>query len=329
MNNPLLSICVSIHNTGLLLERCIKSLVNQTYSNIEIILVNNGSTDNSIDIMKLYSEQYPKIIKFFSQEDKGLSQGRQRGVDESTGVYIGFVDSDDYIEPNMYAEMMENALCNNADIVECKAIKDNVILGQGKIGIFDSKIELSNFLRYGSPMPMLWSRIYKRELFNGKYLPLPSFYVNNEDIFALPCLLAKSRNIFYLNRVFYHYTTDNENGVMKMVTSKKKRSERIIDNRIKTLYAVDHFEQYLKINELEYSPKTDVLIYKKNTILGFLTKKIVGFPMKAKIQTVINIFGFKTKKKLYRFIKNNLCDSKTDKLIKIIGVHLFLIIYRR
>ena len=328
-NSPLLSICVSIHNTAKYLSRCLESLLKQTYSNFEIILVDNGSTDNSLKIMEDYSFKYPRIIKVFSQEDKGLSQGRQRGVNESHGIYIGFVDSDDYIEPEMYELMIDALQKEHADIVECKAIKENLIIGQTKKGLFESRDELSKYLKYGSPIPMLWSRVYKRELFISGFSPLPAFYVNNEDIFALPCLLAKSNKIFYLDIPLYHYMTDNQQGVMNSLGSNKNLVSKKIENRKKTLYAAEHFEAYLNLNSISYLPKKDLLIYKKNIIVNFLTKKIDGCSKKEKYMIVFDVFGFNSKKELYIFIKSNLSDSKIDRVIKIIGPALFLLLYRR
>ena len=101
MNNNLISIIVPVYNVSEYLPRCLDSLINQTYKNIEIILVNDGSTDNSLEICKKYAEKDLRI-KVIDKENGGISSARNTGIAEASGEWIGFVDSDDYIEPCTY-----------------------------------------------------------------------------------------------------------------------------------------------------------------------------------------------------------------------------------
>ncbi|MGL6105767.1 glycosyltransferase family 2 protein [Romboutsia sp.] len=94
MNNKKISVIVPVYNVEKYLERCLNSLLNQTYKNLEIILINDGSTDSSEEIRKKYSKQDEKI-KFISQENKGIAETRNVGIKNSTGEYIAFLDSDD------------------------------------------------------------------------------------------------------------------------------------------------------------------------------------------------------------------------------------------
>ncbi|WP_313567197.1 glycosyltransferase, partial [Empedobacter sp.] len=87
MNEIKISICISVHNTGKYLRRCLDSVVEQTIREKEIILVNNGSTDDSLEIMKNYRQKFPHLIRIINQEDKGLAQGRQTGVNNAKGEY--------------------------------------------------------------------------------------------------------------------------------------------------------------------------------------------------------------------------------------------------
>lgn len=106
MENPLLSIIVPVYNVEKYLDQCISSIINQTYKNIEIILVNDGSTDDSQKICEKFAEGNPKIV-YISQTNQGVARARKNGTEIANGKYIGFVDADDYIEPDMYQKLME------------------------------------------------------------------------------------------------------------------------------------------------------------------------------------------------------------------------------
>lgn len=106
MENPLLSIIVPVYNVEKYLDQCISSIINQTYKNIEIILVNDGSTDDSQKICEKFAEGNPKIV-YTSQTNQGVARARKNGTEIANGKYIGFVDADDYIEPDMYQKLME------------------------------------------------------------------------------------------------------------------------------------------------------------------------------------------------------------------------------
>lgn len=113
MNNnmmPKVSVCISVYNTSHLLPRCLDSVVTQSLKEIEVILVNNGSTDNSLQIMEEYQQRFPEMIKIFSQEDRGLAQGRQSGINNAMGEYITFLDADDYVTEDAYEKMYTTAI---------------------------------------------------------------------------------------------------------------------------------------------------------------------------------------------------------------------------
>lgn len=116
--NDLISIIVPVYNVEKYLNKCIDSIINQTYKNIEIILVDDGSTDNSGKICDEYLLRDSRI-KVIHKNNGGLSSARNEGINISSGEYIGFVDSDDWVEPNMYEEMYKKILYSNADIVDC------------------------------------------------------------------------------------------------------------------------------------------------------------------------------------------------------------------
>ena len=125
------SVIVPIYNTAKYLNKCIDSILNQTEKDIELILVNDGSTDNSEDIINNYKD---KRIKYISKKNEGIGKTRNRGIKEAKGKYLMFIDSDDYISSNCVEVMFGNAIKNNADIVISNFYKD-----------YDGKLEKINY----------------------------------------------------------------------------------------------------------------------------------------------------------------------------------------
>ena len=117
MNNPKISIIVPIYNVEDYLPRCIESICQQTYKNLEIILVNDGSTDNSSNICNLYAQKDDRILVIHKQNG-GLVTARKEGLRVSSGDFVGFVDGDDYIEPDMYDNLLRVILDKHADVVD-------------------------------------------------------------------------------------------------------------------------------------------------------------------------------------------------------------------
>ena len=122
--NPLISIIVPIFQTEKYLEKCILSIIFQSYHNLEIILIDDGSTDTSPDICDKYVAMDPRV-KVIHQKNTGLSQARNVGLRQASGDYIGFVDSDDWIEPNMYEVLMSALKITDADIAICNNIVES------------------------------------------------------------------------------------------------------------------------------------------------------------------------------------------------------------
>ena len=115
---PKVSVIVPVYNVEKYIDKCLKSLVNQTLSDIEIIVVNDGSTDNSETIIKQYLEKYQNKIKYVIKQNGGLSDARNYGMKFATGEYIAFLDSDDYVDNTIYEKMYNKATEEQCDFVE-------------------------------------------------------------------------------------------------------------------------------------------------------------------------------------------------------------------
>ena len=158
------SVIVPVYNVEKYLEKCLDSLVNQTLKEIEIIVVNDGSPDNSQKIIDKYTKKYQNI-KAYIKENGGVSDARNFGISRATGEYIGFVDSDDYVSLDMYQKMYNKAKEGNFDIVVCDL---NYVYEDGRCVRIRSKIEkdTTNIKKtYVNMYPCVWNKIYKRKLF--------------------------------------------------------------------------------------------------------------------------------------------------------------------
>lgn len=208
----MISIVVPIYNVEKYLVKCIESITAQTYRNLEIILVNDGSTDSCGKICDVYAER-DKRIKVIHKANGGLSDARNAGIEAAEGYYIGFVDSDDYINVNMYerlinimnADNSQIAVCNfslvyeetEKNIYEDKNFDNNNLLIDNK----DKLVEYCMKSNYDA-FTVAWNKLYKRELFNGIRYPKGKIH---EDVFTTYKLLYKAEKISYTKNAMYYY----------------------------------------------------------------------------------------------------------------------------
>lgn len=299
---PVVSICISVHNTEKWLPRCLDSLVCQTLNNIEIIIVNNGSTDSSEDIMHKYHERYPNNkFTIVSQEDKGLAQGRQTGVNHATGEYVTFIDADDYVFPNTYKRMYDCAITNNCDIVEIQTFREGKVLSSPYIGLHDSHEILKDFFLGKGVLLMLWLRMYRRSLFTESIFP--SLYTNNEDNFVLPCLLYRGSSIYFINEPLHVYSTDNENAIMLKLITNKKMTDKLFYARKQALKSLPHIEQFIGFNILQNLYPVEYIQYKRRCVQTFINQYISRYWLNQRLDAVIETLGFEQRKDVIFFLK--------------------------
>lgn len=209
MNNKI-SIIVPIYNVEKYLKASIISLMEQTYQNIEIILVDDGSTDQSGEICDYYSRQ-DRRIKVIHQNNKGLAAARNRGICAATGEYIGFVDPDDWIELTMYEELLKAMQKDDADISMCDyayeydgvsehnvrkkpSLKPEIFTGKDAI----KRLFLNNTFFY----IIVWNKLYKRTLWDG--IKFPNGYMH-EDEAVIHRLFGNCNKIVTVPSELYHY----------------------------------------------------------------------------------------------------------------------------
>lgn len=212
-----ISVIVPAYNSESTIERCLKSLIKQTYNNMEIIVINDGSTDKTDEIIRrIVAENFDKI-KYISRENKGIGFTRNEGLKNATGDLIGFTDSDDFVEPDMFEKMFLKMTESNADIVICNYnvcnlnSKNKVDIKLPNIVSFDDYPQIINKIDFAP-----WNKLYKKELFNDVFFPENLKY---EDLNTIIKVFSKSKKIVKLNDYLYNYLI-NLNGETVTINDK-------------------------------------------------------------------------------------------------------------
>lgn len=201
------SVIVPVYNVEKYLTKCLHSLVNQTLQEIEIIVVNDGSTDQSQTIIDQFSTDFSSKIKAYNKENGGLSDARNFGIDKCTGDYIGFVDSDDFVTPTMFEEMYALATKHEAEIVICNLQKvdeeGKITQKLTQIPNMPEKIDLeSNFSVFSDISYFACNKIFKWDLFEYHRFKKG---IHFEDIELIPQLLLQCKTIAQTQNFHYQY----------------------------------------------------------------------------------------------------------------------------
>ena len=215
-----ISIIVPIYNAGEYLERCLDSLIHQTYKNIEIILVNDGSTDNSLDICKNYGKKDHRIY-VVDKENEGVAVARNIGISKATGAYIGFVDPDDWVEEGMYQSLYETIKYYHYPICMCNYSKDdkkNIIAKKLKIKANSLKREeviekiITNMIGVDDIIPHMdyimgsvWRCLYEKDFLDKHGLRFEKGITIMEDLVFNIQAFLKSEGLCIDHGVWYHY----------------------------------------------------------------------------------------------------------------------------
>ena len=187
---PIISVIVPIYNSRIHLHTCIQSIIAQTFSDIEIILVNDGSTDNSGEICNQFAEQDPRII-VIHKENGGVSSARHAGLAIARGKYIGFVDNDDWLELDMYEFLHNLIIEHDADIACCamKVVQVGIQVApppaDGKIFIYNKDEAVRAILTDKEVQSYVMDKLFKRELFEGFISPDDPYHQDYASTFLL------------------------------------------------------------------------------------------------------------------------------------------------
>lgn len=218
---PKVSIIVPVYNVENYLAKCLTSLVNQTLQSIEIIVVNDGSKDNSELIIQEYLEKFPNKLKAYQKENGGLSDARNFGLDKAIGEYVGFVDSDDFVKKTMFEEMLFLAEKHKAEMVICNIQKvdesGNITQKLTQIPNMPEKIRLKdNFSVFSDLSYFACNKLFKKELFAHKKFKKG---IHFEDIQLVPQLLLECTIIAQTQNFHYQYL-ERTDSISKTHTEK-------------------------------------------------------------------------------------------------------------
>lgn len=226
---PKLSIIVPVYNSGKYLYKCINSLLSQTLDDIEIILIDDYSVDNSLNIVTNYQKLYPEKIKVLrNYENKGAGYSRNKGLIIAAGEYIGFIDSDDHIEPDMYEKMYVTAINNNDDIVvtnmDLKYLGFDLSFLSRKCPNEQKRFDIREHKEYlVSTKPSCCNKIYRRELLKEESFPEDLKW---EDYPFTLNIISKSTMVECLDDTSYHYRI---NMFGTTCTDLRKVNRRMLD----------------------------------------------------------------------------------------------------
>ena len=242
---PKVSVIVPFYNVEKYIEKCLETLVNQTLDDIEIILVNDGSKDKTVDIVEKYKEMYSNKIVYLEKENGGLSDARNYAISYARGEYIAFLDSDDYVETNMYKEMYEIAQKENSDMVECNFIWEYPNKTRIDIGTtYNNKHEMIEKIRV-----VAWNKLIKREILEKSKVQFPKGY-RYEDVEFTYKLIPFLEKVSFCKTPMVHYV-QREGSISNV---QNKRNAEIFD-------VMEHVMDYYKENNLyeEYYQELEYL----------------------------------------------------------------------
>lgn len=248
MTMPKISVIVPVYNTEKYLKKCLDSLVNQTLQEIEIIVVNDGSKDNSQVIINSFKEKFPQI-KSYQKPNGGLSDARNFGIQKSTGEFLAFVDSDDFVDFTMFEKMYNLAKKYDAEIAVCDLEKVNEkgesFRNMPQSPQLPEKIDLKkDFAFFGEFECFACNKIYKRKLFENEEFKKGLHF---EDIELIPQLVLKSTVIAKINRPYYKYF-ERQDSISRTHTKKGLDVFSAIGNVMDSFYnsKYRHFECEMK-----------------------------------------------------------------------------------
>lgn len=249
--SKLISVIIPVYNVEKYLEKCVKSVINQTYKNLEIILVDDGAKDNSGAMCDELAKLDDRIIVIHKQNG-GLSDARNHGLNIAKGEYIGFVDSDDYIAEDMFETLYNTIVENEADIsiVSFYEMYNNKLIGgrdSGNLEIFNKLEAMKELLIDTKIQSYAWNKLFKRELFSDLKFPTGK---NFEDIATTLLLFEKCERVALLEKPKYYYLR-RDDSIVGVRNSKTYTDylEVILD---KYLYLKDKYPEIELYNAYNY-----------------------------------------------------------------------------
>ena len=318
----MVSIIIPVYNVEEYIEECLESILAQTYKDIELLVVDDGSTDNSLGLIRGYENKFKKI-RIFTQQNKGVSEARNLTLNYASGEFVLYIDPDDFLEPVMIEKMVNKAQKYNSDITICGYYlyysKDNANNKIFTYGINESKslssLEVIDMMLNYKLQGQLWNKLFKKELLiNNNFKFEPGRYI--QDIFPVFKAVLKSNNIIFVDEPLYYYR-------QRMSSTVNKKSKKLAEDYFHAMYSIMNYikEENVKVNKDSYVAFRTIVLsnfiamytnYKKDNVykdfynseFKKLDIKINEFisinniPLKDKLRVVL------WKIRIFNFIKN-------------------------
>lgn len=271
-NDPIVSYIIPVYNVEKYLERCINSLLEQTYSNIELVLVDDGSTDESGKICNQYAEKYPNI-QVYHLKNGGASLARKYGLEKSKGDFVAFVDSDDTVDIRLTELLMKALKVSGLQIAVCDVSKkiDNEISWEKAVNseevvtILENSVLMERFFHYD-----FWGmvgKIYHRSVFQSIYFPKATI---NEDYVVMVQLFTKYQRVAYVPQSLYHYRL-HSGGLSTLALTERKFEE--LDNAAFVYHYVVKvacdYKEYALANYMGSCVKLMNAVYREGKVVQF------------------------------------------------------------
>lgn len=247
MNAPKISVIVPIYNVGQYLDECIESIRRQTYTNLQIVLIDDGSTDSSGKICDEHALEDDRIL-VVHQENMGLVSARKKGLEVAEGEYIGFVDGDDYIDPQMYETMLHMLLRENADIVNTWALSKHrcqtAVIDMDKYQKDVFKCFIGAERRIVSAIdPHIWSKLFEKKLIRDAYALVEDDVSYGEDQVCFCAVIFMAKKICTMDNCFYHYRVREDSISHSIDFRNVRRTVRMYTNMCNILDKMDVYEE--------------------------------------------------------------------------------------
>ncbi len=241
---PKVSVIVPFYNVEGYIEKCLETLVNQTLKDIEIILVNDGSKDRSVDIVKKFMKEYPDKIVYLEKQNGGLADARNYAIPYAKGEYIAFLDSDDYVEKDMYQLMYELAQKESSDMVECNFIWEYPDKKREDIGEF----YIGQFEMLEKVRVVAWNKLIKREILEKNKIEFPKG-LQYEDVEFTYKLVPFINKVSFVKKLCVHYV-QREGSISNLQNERTKEIFEILENVINFYKEKEIYDKFK--TQLEY-----------------------------------------------------------------------------
>jgi glycosyltransferase involved in cell wall biosynthesis len=206
-----ISLIIPAYNVEAYIGKCLDSVFSQTYKNLEVIVVNDGSTDNTADVINSYA--FDSRLKYIEQKNAGVSAARNVGIEIATGNYLAFVDSDDYLEKDMYEKLYAACKKNNVDVAICnynliyedRTVPNYSKMQNGTVNIYDDVYGyFCKYCAYPKPNNYIWTRLYKADIVKKSGVRFENYKLGDDTLFSFK-LLPYIHKVAFITDGLYNY----------------------------------------------------------------------------------------------------------------------------